>query len=79
MSVIQRYSIESVDPYDIQVSDNGLFVFHEDAADKIAAMLSILVKSREVAMWHIGDGDDCGKLARDVIAEIDALLLENPA
>lgn len=32
----------------------------------------LLAKCREIAEWHIADKDECGTLARDVVAQIDA-------
>lgn len=37
-------------------------------------LVDLLMRARECAEWHIEDGDDCGKHARRVIADIDQFL-----
>jgi hypothetical protein len=40
---------------------------------RIEALEALLPLAREVAMWHVGDGDECGVTARELIERIDAL------
>jgi hypothetical protein len=44
-----------------------------NAAEKQMSNDALLAKCREIAMWHTQDGDECGVLARAVIAEIDVI------
>ena len=41
------------------------------------ALRELLTKAREVAEWHVSDGDECGVLARIVMAHIDEALRSN--
>ena len=62
-------------------------VGRDDFATRISALVraaeaaerevlrELMAKAREVAEWHVGDGDECGTLARIVIAKIDSLAL----
>lgn len=36
-------------------------------------LLPLLVKCREMADWHGNDGDECGRIAQEVLSEIDSL------
>ena len=41
------------------------------------APAELLMRARECAEWHVGDGDECGTHARALMADIDALLGSN--
>ena len=45
--------------------------------ETVQAPAELLMRAKECAEWHIGDGDDCGTKARALIADIDALLGSN--
>lgn len=49
------------------------YALAERAAERERVM-ELLGKCRQIAEWHGNDGDECGTLARIVMADIDALV-----
>lgn len=51
-------------------------LFDAGAAAERKEAAALLDKCRQVAEWHVGDSDECGTLAREVLAGIDAVVGE---
>ena len=67
---MDRYAIETVNPYDAVVTPDGMWVMTDDATAEIEHLKRLLVRASECASWHVGDGDKCGVIARSLLDDI---------
>jgi hypothetical protein len=51
--------------------DTARSLFDAGVAAERARQLPLLEKCRLIAQWHVSDGDECGRLAREVLEEIE--------
>lgn len=59
---MQRYSVETVDPYDMMPDPKGMWVLYDE---------KLFVLAKVLAEVHIGDGDELGVVARELLSLLE--------
>lgn len=61
---MQRYTVETHDPYDMEPDSNGMWVMFDDVQ-------AVLALAKTIAEWHVEDSDECGEVARSLLSLIE--------
>lgn len=59
--------------YDVSTESLARFRAACRAEEALEEAAPIFALAAAVAEWHIGDGDECGVVARELLAKIDAI------